>query len=527
MTLLTQHFQVTLVQDVIFNATAATLGGQTGLDYLPGSVFLGALASKMYSELSADDAWSLFHSGAFRFMDALPLVQQQPTWPMPISWHHFKGETVTTLDKRLHAAKVFDPALPNASQETNRQPKQMRTGYVSAAGHWVKPNLSQRMKTAIDQDTGRAAEGQLFGYQSLDAGQVYYFEIQAPMAHKNLFDRAVKQLSGSLRLGRSRTAQYGQVDIKPVNAFNTRPQSLQDKKQLTLWLLSDLALTDETGKPCLQPKPEFLGLPEGSIWHADQSFIRTRTYSPFNAHRRCYDLERQVISRGSVLRFTLSQSLSDKHISQLQNIGRFQEQGLGKIAINPKLLSTASPTFEVLATPVKTVNTKTLSEKQVEHSVLVTILQSRVAEQNFGKEAERFAQEIFDELIAALISARNWLGITQNQPLPLAPGRSQWGKIKELASQHRHKSEMLWQQLVSNNDAAIRERSGWELEINPNEKLYQVLVGNPNNNQHGLLHKVKDHKYFAEIIGRLAVLGLTNEWQHAVSGTSSSAKEVL
>ena len=517
MTLLRQTFQVTLQQDVIFSASAATLGGQAGLDFLPGSVFLGALASQCYADLDADQAWTLFHSGQFKFLDALPLVEQQPSWPLPLSWHHYKGEEVTQDSGLLDNQKVFDAFHAEGNLDNSRQPKQMRNGYITAAGHLCRPNLSQRMKTAIDPKTGRAAEGQLFGYQSLDAGQVYYFEVQAPQEHQALFETIIKKLTGTLRLGRSRSAQYGRVEVKPIQGLDHQPAAItQGTRQLTIWLMSDLALVNTHGQATLQPEPKLLGLPEGSRWLADQSFLRTRSYSPFNAHRRCYDPERQVISRGSVLRFEMPTEISPKTLEASLTLGRFQEQGLGRVAINPQLLATTHPRFAQTPSQKKTEVTSSASVKPPAKSVLAKVLRARLAVQQEGNQADQDARSIFDQLLAALKSARNWQGITPSEPMPDAPGRSQWGRIKELANQHRSEPKVLWQKLATNSDAVITPRSGWQLEIGPSLKLSDRLIGT--DKEPGLLAKHQHKDYFPEIVGRLAVLGLSSTWQTAIEG---------
>ncbi|MBE0507875.1 MAG: hypothetical protein IBX50_14380 [Marinospirillum sp.] len=420
--------------------------------------------------------------------------------------------------KQLEARQLFDPAFPDARLDKWRQPKQLRKGYITASGEWIKPDLSQRMKTAIDSRTARAAEGQLFGYQSLDAGQVYYFQTQTSVEYQALFDLAISHFSGHLRLGRSRSAQYGRVKIQPVSDLHIQPRMHPSStKELTLWLMADLALTDSLGKPCLQPLPELMGLPDGTQWLAGQSFIRTRSYSPYNAHRRCYDPERQVISRGSVLRFLLPSVPSPEELQSLQRIGRFQEQGLGRIAVNPQLIQTAQPVFEK-PDAGSTVTAKAFSATpRPANSLLAQVLSTRLTEQQEDNQADQIARVLFQQLLSALDSARNWQGITSSEPLPEAPGRSQWGRIKDLASQHRNEPEVLWQKLISNDDAVIRARSGWQLELSPSETLDERVTD--------LLSAHQKSVLLPEILGRLAVLGLTTQWQNAIEGNKIFDKE--
>ena len=70
-----KYFEVELLSDVVITERSATEGGHRSLDYLPGSVFLGVAAKRMYDDLSKDESYSLFHSGKMRFGNAYPVVE--------------------------------------------------------------------------------------------------------------------------------------------------------------------------------------------------------------------------------------------------------------------------------------------------------------------------------------------------------------------------------------------------------------------------------------------------------------------
>lgn len=525
---MSQHVQrvlrITLEQDVILGATGATLGSLDTLDYLPGSVFLGALAGRCYGDLDSEQAWQLFHSGHVRFHDALPLTSQgQFTWPMPLSWHHFKGESVRlpSDSSRLDAERLFDPTLSPQADDGERQPKQMRKGYVSETGHWVQPELMLRMKTALDASTGRAAESQLFGYQSLKAGQQFLLLLEAGQAYEALLDQAVESLSGTVRLGRSRSAQYGQVWVELLEEPKARlvPSISSAGETLTLWLLSDLALVDDLGQPTVRPEPECLGLPEKTSWLSAKSFLRTRRYSPYNAYRRSHDEERQVICRGSVLRFRLAAPLSEAQREALsRGVGAYQVQGLGRVAVDPALLCSERPVFisreykgghQAASGPVAPGRVSSMV------SPLIHAVERRYQRQHQVEDAGTWAREIFDKLLEALTSAREWQGIPDSQPLVNAPNRSQWGQIKEMASRYRQQPGALRAQLFHGGQAVIRERSGWELEVAPGQWLSQIL--------REALDKVDD-ALMPDVVGRLAVMGLSRRWAEAVEGEAEARK---
>jgi hypothetical protein len=79
-----------------------------------------------------------------------------------------------------------------------------------------------------------------FGYRSLSAGQNFNFTLETN--NTNLDDEIIKILNGKLRLRRSRSAEYGLVEITKTNNLNERV--IQNNKNLTIWLLSDIALQD-------------------------------------------------------------------------------------------------------------------------------------------------------------------------------------------------------------------------------------------------------------------------------------------
>lgn len=516
---------VTLEQDVILGATGATLGNLETLDYLPGSVFLGAAASRLYTELTQDEAWLLFHSGVVRFNDALPMAGSEPAWPMPLNWHYYKGEEYKT-SVTLMASHIFDPAIRAQSpksangQDAQRQPKQLRKGYVTASGRYYHTAKSLRMKTALDTETGRAAQGQLFGYQSLESGQVFTLVIEAASVHKTLLEKAVASLTGVLRLGRSRSAQYGRVRSELLGETSATPLNLPsshaDETTLSLWLLSDLALVDDHGQPTVQPLPEYLGLPSGTAWLSDQSFLRTRRYSPYNAYRRSHDEERQVITRGSVLRYQLSKPLSNVQRATLQQgLGVYQNSGLGRVAVDTSLIGQAQPDFDVPQPwTASSAEPAMPNAAGPDTSRLLSVIQKRAQGGDNGSTA-KVAQQLFDLLVAAVGEARIWQGIPADQPIA-APNRSQWGQVKALANQYRQDPIRLRNELYQSKQAIIRERSGWELEVNPRQTLARCITPE--------LEQLQDSD-FADIVGRLAVLGLTHHWEVAIQGTPDKAQE--
>lgn len=467
------YFSLRLLSNVIVSQSSATAGDHQCLDYIPGGSLLGVAAAALYSRLSAEQAQQLFHTQAVRFGDALPYNGAESAWPVPLCWHQVKGESIYVpgiVEKRLDAKAVFDPS--RTKLDKSRQPKQLREGHITASGQMLQAEKDYELKTAIDAASGAAAESQLFGYQSLKAGQVFAFTLTVDASvPEEQVQQLLQSLSGTIRLGRSRSAQFGQALIEPLTTPLTVTSINNPGKELRLWLLSDLALLDEYGNALLQPTAAALGLPEGSEWEVKKSFIRTRSYTPFNAKRRSYDLQRQVISRGSVLVFTLPRELNPEELQRLQFIGQHQTAGLGHVAVNPALLASATPVF---ASAEKVASVAVKAEPiAMPNSLLLRALQQKAGASDENSQIEKLAGSLRRKINQALQSAANWAGLPENH-YQGEISRSHWGQVRAMALAYSRNHAALMNTLFEDKHAVIRERDGqeiWSLPVSSTEKL--------------------------------------------------------
>ncbi|MDS4031992.1 MAG: hypothetical protein RKO66_18265 [Candidatus Contendobacter sp.] len=456
----TLMLKLTLLDDVVASERPATEGGHTSLDYLPGAMLLGAAAARLYSKLSRGEAYTLFHSGRVRFGDGLPLANKAPGWPMPLCWHARKGESPTN-GQRLDAAKVRN--LQCGRFPDGAQPKQLREGHIRADGYRLTVRQTLRMKTAIDPDTGRVAESQLFGYEAIQAGQSFLTRIEADDdVPEPLWANLTGVLGGSgeLLLGRSRSTEFGRVRAEPLDSSAAPaflPVSGAASQEVTLWCLADLALLDAWGQPTLAPSPQALGVSRGRVdW--ERSFLRFRRYAPWNAYRCAYDLERQVIRRGSIITLTdVVPPLTDAERSRLTaGIGVHREAGLGQVSVDPQLLAGPAPVF---AAPMTTQPTGTPVAPGASHP-LITWLTAGQAGSATRSAAEQQARAQAKALAERYRLARAFIGLAANQPI--GPSPAQWGSIYEQA---RTADDLvaLRQALFAGDNALCKPRGeGWQ-----------------------------------------------------------------
>lgn len=439
---------LTLREDCVFSERSATEGGHRGLNFVPGASILGAFAARLYPDtrLSPEDKFWLFHSGRVRFGNGLPVSDAgERGWPMPFCWHHDKGARWLIGKDQIDQDAVFHPA-PNDGNR-NVQPEQLRGDFVTETGKLLKPEKSLRLKTAIDPATARAREGALFGYDALRAGQRFVARIAADdTVEGRLYSALRAAVPSPMPLGRSRSAEYGLVDVEIEDlAVKADARIMQaggwtdaedlaiGQTRIALWLISDLVATDDLGQPTLLPKPRWLGLPDGEL-NTARSFLRSRRYSPWNAHRGGPDLERQVLCQGSLLVFDLHAPLQENHRKRLAaGLGLHRETGLGQVWLNPALLGKPGHSVPAFAAdpPEDCVPAIVPANDKAPASDLLTWL-TATRKQSTGRDAAADkAREIASRYPALLRSARRLQGLPATAEV--GPSHSQWGAVLAMA----------------------------------------------------------------------------------------------
>lgn len=325
-----------LLSDAIFSRSSATIGVPSSLDAPPGAALLGFVAPELYRQ-HPDQAFAATHLGALRFSDGLPVVGDDVFVPLPLSWHQRKG-----------ASEVVDFSHPSHTNTSRQNFQQIRGGWVRGPGGNVQrysvPRRSS-MRTAISE-SGTAREGLLYGFEAITRGQCFLFRVSADDGA--LLDTAVRLLTEqTIHIGRSRGAEFGECSLKQDSRFTWPASAPPVDGTLRVLCLSDLALRDpHTGLPTLIPTAEACGLPAHYRFEPSRSFVRTRRYSPFNGTRARPDLERQVITAGSVL--VWSNATGDFAAAQAaltRGLGEYTSAGLGQVVANPAVLDAATPSI--------------------------------------------------------------------------------------------------------------------------------------------------------------------------------------
>lgn len=430
----TRVFRIDLLDDVILSLDSATAGQHRSLDFIPGSVLLGVVARHYERFAARGIAWDVFHSGRVRFGNAYPLVEGQPTVPVPLSW-----QTPKYPDEIEDAAPDGVSLVRDASVEATparEQWEQLRGGFVSTGFRLAQVEKRYRRMTAIDRERrGHSRTAHLFGYEAIAAGQSFWFELDVDGDPVIADDIARCLTDGEIRLGKSRGAEFGRARVSTFagNAPSRSGAVTEGAGCVLVHALSDLAFIDRTtGTPSARPTPEDFGLAGWSL-DLSRSFIRTRRYSPYNAHRRSFDGERLVVTMGSVLRFERGDgpALDENAMARLRDlersgVGLHRQEGLGAVAINSwclgeptRFLSKASPEHGRSAPVPADALARLMTRRYVDTAL--TAFVHRIAE-----DYEKLFLKLYHEVAG---EARR----SGQRVEDAAPTRAQWGEVRRAA----------------------------------------------------------------------------------------------
>ncbi len=317
-------FQVTFLSDIVLPATSNNEGRITQLDFIPGSNFLGMVASTAYQTF--EDPFKIFHSGQVRFGDAHIMVNNQPTYKIPFSFFHEK------LDKRT----LFNHHLIQ-DFKAFKQLKQKRDGYMTEDFKETEIEYSYLQKSAYDSKKRRSKESAMYGYEAIKAGTLWQFAVTLNDVSSEEKEKIKNTLTGEKSLGKSKSSQYGRIKIDFIEEISQQKKgnNPMDNNKVYLYAQSRLTLTDEEGHPTFDVRYIHPDLSPNQISY-EETQIRIGTYTPYNTTMRTKCYERIVIEKGSVI---VLQNISEQQLADIEKgVGAYLSEGFGEIWVNPPFL---------------------------------------------------------------------------------------------------------------------------------------------------------------------------------------------
>jgi hypothetical protein len=308
----------------------------------------------------------------------------------------------------------------------DKQLQQKRGKFLAADGTEV-PDVKKvfRLKSAHDADTRRSRDEQMFGFESISRGQNFVFSVDYDT--EDLLKKVESVLMGDQRIGKSRTAEYGWVDIKKNDLSFNEKMTFESEGHCLVYIESHLCYFDQHGLPSYEPDPEVFGITGGKIdWRRSQ--VRNLSWAPWNAKRNTTDTQRHAIAAGSV--FCIVPDQEQMTVStKTGTTGGFQAEGLGRYIINPFFLEGDVSTAKVIS------NGSSPVQDQVEKHGTINDIPSAPKDPStlLGKylqhrmTIEHDAQDLMKDVYAALDSneAKKLMGSKITS--------SQWGTIRSIA----------------------------------------------------------------------------------------------
>ncbi len=409
-----KFYTCTLQTDIILSSNLATANKFETLNFIPGNNFLGVVANEIYDKVSAQSAYDIFHSGKVRFGNGYISVNNRTFYPLP---KNFLREKSNPSNKSVYIHGFVNPI--EIVGETKVQLKALNSGFISNYGDLIQNVQSNfTIRSAYNKDTRSSKDGAMFGFQSLAKGQIFVFSIQYD--DEGFVTMVENALIGDVQIGKSRSAEFGQVNIQPKNEIEN--STYMDSENFTLvYFESDAVFQSLAMNEKLTTAD--LGLKEGHIdWGKSQ--IRYSDYCNWNAKRSTHNARRKCVSKGSVI---YVDGASAKGRSE---VGEYQAEGLGRLIYNPIFLSSdasGKARLDFIATSSKVEH---YSEKSSPISSLIGILEKRKAKQ---------------EIEIAIV---NYINTKLNHDSPEIKAlkrvsSSQWGSVRKIASQCKNVDEIM------------------------------------------------------------------------------------
>lgn len=411
-----------------------TEGANEICNFVPGSIVMGMLSKHFYAEL---EQTGVFSKNAIRFGNAYPVYEQADAhtleqinhvfYPMPLAFHQEKVQQSKSIVNKIMG-------LPN----TTTQYKQCRKGFACFDEVQSKllvcvPQQFNRRQTATKKRVAKDAA--LFETTTIEPqfkyqGKIYWDTSQPGLNQK--IQKYITHLSRHLqKMGKKTNEGYGSAHI----SFNQTAEPLTVAKNtcsnsLTVWALSDVMLLDEFGQPNLAPIQLIdLGLNNLNLSKSTgltgkldltRSFIRTRSYMPFNGDRG-QEPQRYVIEKGSVLIYELEDKIPQA--SQTCFIGLNQFEGLGQVWLNPPMLAQSQFTLSKLAGQINTQDTYIIGQSMLSEDS-ANAFSNWLDNTASDTESELLVDELCELVKTLYQHHRNYDGSYDNELS--GPSMSQW-----------------------------------------------------------------------------------------------------
>lgn len=398
--MITKQYNCEFLSDIVLNSSSNTQGNIVVSDFIAGSNFLGMVA-KSYNDFGTE-SFEVFHSGDVRFGDAHLVIDNKMSFKTPLSFHRLK--VGAEVFNRLHLSKDEEKNL----RKEQKQLKQVRDGFVNSEFKILKPTYNYSQKSKYSAEKRRSEDSGMFGYSALKKGTNWAFKVQ--YKNEQHIQKVEENLLGKQKLGKSKSSQYGLVNITESSLENESEIFTPNDDLTYLYLNSRVVLIDNDGNFTAIPSIENLGLDSGEIdW--ERTYIKSSIYTPYNYKRQTKEYTRVCLNKGSVI--TIKNLQGDVE----NGIGAFLSEGFGDVLVNPKFLDEKKPFLREADEGVLEDVSKDFDKN------LISYLQNKENIQELKFKVSSHVKEVYEKFVG--------------------PSKSQWGEIRIIASKSQSKDELI------------------------------------------------------------------------------------
>lgn len=284
------------------------------LTFIPGSSLLGLLASRYLKGGGEREEFErMFLHGAIVFRNLYPYVDKVKY--MPAKRH--------ILQDKQSESKFINIYASDESSADHKVPP----GYAYLYGrncelYQAKTEISFHHER--DYKTGISKDAKIFSYEALSNGQLFFGEI---LGKKEDIDKIEELLAEDkvLRLGKSKTAQYGNCYLYQIENIPYTEKEIEDDDEYVMTLISDSIIKNKYGTSVLEVEEmqSYLGV-EIKHFAIDKSKVETVV----NAYR-CKTPADIAFAAGSS--FLITELPKNYLAMQKYGIGDRRHEGYGQV----------------------------------------------------------------------------------------------------------------------------------------------------------------------------------------------------
>ena len=345
--------RIKLVAPVIISSASGDSTMTQTLSYIPGSTVLGLLANLYIRQHGMEQFNRLFMMGGMRFLNLYPYVNGEEHIPCPQNLWRSKRTDQSKLYNMFEFAEDEENSVLQLKKESSFAHRNVFDANITYL-HEPKKQLAFHHKR--DYDKGVSEDGVVFNYEALAPGNEFCGYIVGKEEDLELMQRLLEAQGKRLRLGKSKTAQYGKCELVESKIVDL-PESKVKAEDKYLLLCSDAILYNEAGTSCAAK--ELLAKELNVV--IEEAFLESGRYETAVSVLKAKRPSEYTLRAGSI--FKLKDLPANCDNLQKYGIGERRWEGFGEVMF----VDASQPQYQI-----KSESKQPVAKPQAEDPTLIT-----------------------------------------------------------------------------------------------------------------------------------------------------------